>query len=168
AYDHDFVELHNRGPDPIALGGWSIQYASAAGASWSVTALPDVALAGGGYFLVQGASGGAAGAALAGADASGTFNLGGAAGKVALVAGTAPLDGACPPARALLDLVGYGDATCFEGSPAPSPPAAAPIARRDRGCADTGGNGDDFAAGGPGPRTSAAPAVVCDCPGAGG
>ena len=31
-YRNDFVELFNRGAEPVSLAGWSIQYASATGA----------------------------------------------------------------------------------------------------------------------------------------
>ena len=34
---HDFIELFNRTAAPIDLAGWSVQYASAAGATWQVT-----------------------------------------------------------------------------------------------------------------------------------
>ena len=35
----DFVELFNRGGDPVALDGWSVQYASAEGTTWNPVAL---------------------------------------------------------------------------------------------------------------------------------
>lgn len=38
-YTHDFIELYNPGPDRLALAGWSVQYASASGATWLVTPL---------------------------------------------------------------------------------------------------------------------------------
>jgi hypothetical protein len=167
-FAHDFVELHNRGERPVELAGWSIQYASAAGGSWSVTALPAAVIQGGGYFLVQegAGSGGAAGGALPAPDATGTINLGGTSGKVALVAGTAPLSGACPSGDPVIDLVGYGTAGCFEGSAAGSPAAGTSLARLDAGCADSQQNASDLLAGAPAPRSAAAMASVCACGGA--
>ena len=38
-YTNDFVELYNRGTEPVDLSGWSVQYASAAGTTYAVTAL---------------------------------------------------------------------------------------------------------------------------------
>jgi len=35
----DFVELFNRGADPVPLDGWSVQYASAKGTQWTPAAL---------------------------------------------------------------------------------------------------------------------------------
>ena len=40
SYTNDFVELHNSGA-PQSLAGWSVQYASAGGATWQVTPLPS-------------------------------------------------------------------------------------------------------------------------------
>ena len=38
-YKNDFIEIFNRGATAVSVAGWSVQYASATGASWSVTAL---------------------------------------------------------------------------------------------------------------------------------
>jgi hypothetical protein len=84
-YANDYVELFNRGASPVAVDGWTLQYASAASASWQSIALSGTIPAGGRY-LVQLASGGANGAALPAADATGTSNLAVTGGKVALAA----------------------------------------------------------------------------------
>src|SRR5262245_23893878 len=55
-FTNDFIELYNRGAATIDLAGWSVQYASAAGTSWSVTALTG-SLAPGVHYLVQEAAG---------------------------------------------------------------------------------------------------------------
>ena len=39
AYANDYVELFNRVREPVALDGWTLQYASAAGTTWQATAL---------------------------------------------------------------------------------------------------------------------------------
>src|ERR1044072_1852141 len=49
---NDYVELFNRGPDPAALDGWSIQYASAAGTSWSNKVDLSGTMASGGHYLI--------------------------------------------------------------------------------------------------------------------
>jgi hypothetical protein len=38
-YANDFVELFNRGSTAVDVGGWTIQSASASGATWQSTAL---------------------------------------------------------------------------------------------------------------------------------
>jgi len=83
-YANDYVELFNRGAAAVAIDGWTLQYASAASATWQMTALSGSIPAGGRY-LVQLASGGVNGAALPAADATGTSNLAATGGKVAIV-----------------------------------------------------------------------------------
>ena len=84
AYANDYVELFNRGAAAVAVDGWTLQYASAAGTTWQATALSGTIPAGGRY-LVQLASGGVNGAGLPTPDATGTSNLAVTGGKVALV-----------------------------------------------------------------------------------
>ena len=119
-YANDYVELFNRGASPVAVDGWTLQYASAAGTSWQSTALGGTIPAGGSY-LVQLASGGANGTALPSADATGTSNLAVTGGKIALVDGATALScgasaGSCSAASSIEDLVGYGSAADYEGS----------------------------------------------------
>ena len=38
-YKNDFIELYNRGPDPVPVTGWSVQYAAAGGTSAPITSL---------------------------------------------------------------------------------------------------------------------------------
>src|SRR3954466_11337049 len=86
AYANDYVELFNRGASPVAVDGWTLQYASASSTGWQQTALSGTLPAGGRY-LVQLASGGTNGAALPAANATGTMNLAATGGKIALVNG---------------------------------------------------------------------------------
>jgi len=51
-FQNDFIELQNRGSAPVDVTGWSVQYASAAGSSWQVTALTGT-IAPGRFYLVQ-------------------------------------------------------------------------------------------------------------------
>src|SRR6185503_15489889 len=83
-YSNDFVELFNRGSSAVDVSGWSVQYASATGTSWQVTALTG-SIAPGRHYLVQLASGGTVGAGLPTPDATGTSNLAVSGGKVAVV-----------------------------------------------------------------------------------
>src|SRR3954454_22552407 len=70
-YSNDYVELFNRGTTTVDVGGWSLQYASAASSSWSATTLTGT-IPPGGHYLVGLASGGTVGAALPAPDATGT------------------------------------------------------------------------------------------------
>ena len=66
-YRRDFVELFNAGPSAVDITGWTMQYASATGATWSATPLTGT-VSPGQYFLIQlaGAGGGSQGPAGAG------------------------------------------------------------------------------------------------------
>lgn len=158
-FANDYIELRNIGAAPVSLAGWSIQYASASGSSWSVTALPAFTLGPRQFFLVQEASGGANGAALPAPDATGTIALAATAGKVAVVSSTAALAGTCPAGA--VDLVGYGTATCFEGTAAaPAPSNTLSDQRATRGLTDTDDNAADFSTAAPDPQNSTSPTAV--------
>jgi hypothetical protein len=165
-YANDYVELFNRGASPVALDGWTLQYASASSTSWQSTALSGTVAAGGRY-LVQLASGGANGAALPAADATGTSNLAASGGKVAVVDDATALAcgasaGSCSTASDLEDLVGYGIATDYKGSgAAPASTATKALTRADGGCTDTDDNAADFATATPDPQNSSAAASTC-------
>jgi Lamin Tail Domain len=169
AYANDYVELFNRGATAVAVDGWTLQYASAAGTTWQSTALGGTIPAGGRY-LVQLASGGTNGAPLPAPDATGTSNLAVTGGKVAVVDDATPLScgsspGSCSAFSSVEDLVGYGVASDYEGSSAaPTPSATTALARSGGGCADADDNATDFATAPPDPRTSSAPAGVCSPP----
>ncbi len=164
--NRDFIELHNRGSAPVNLTGWSVQYASAASASWSKTLLTGT-IAAGGYFLVHEA-GGAVGANLPTSDVmTGTIAMAAGAGKIALVNDATTLAVACPTGAAIVDLVGYGGtASCFEGTaPTAAPSATLAVVRGGAGCTDQNQNSADFTAVAPAPRNSASLAQVCTCGG---
>lgn len=166
AYANDYVELFNRGSGGVAVDGWTLQYASAASASWQQTALSGTIPAGGRY-LVQLASGGTNGAALPAADASGTSNLAVTGGKIAVVSGVTALScgasaGSCSSASGIEDLVGYGSAADYEGTgAAPAGSATNALARGGAGCTDTDDNAADFATAAPNPLSSSAAASPC-------
>ncbi|HZU20636.1 MAG TPA: lamin tail domain-containing protein [Gaiellaceae bacterium] len=172
-YANDYVQLFNRGTTSVNLSGWTLQYASAASASWSATALSGT-IAPGQSYLVQLASGGTTGSPLPTPDAVGTTNLAATGGKVAVVDDTATLScgasaGSCSGVSTLADLVGYGTASDYEGSAAaPAPGATTAILRSGGGCGDTDANGTDFATGAPAPQTTSSPAAPCSGGGGGG
>ncbi|WP_332847847.1 ExeM/NucH family extracellular endonuclease [Massilia sp. S19_KUP03_FR1] len=155
-YARDFIELFNRSNAPVNLNNMSVQYQSAGGDVWSATALGNVTLQPGQYFLVAESN------ATAGeGDVVGTVLMGAAAGKVALVNQKTKLpDG--NGGAAVLDLVGYGSATRYEGAgPTPAPSGTKSVSRLDGGCTDTDQNGLDFVAGPIAPRRTTSPLNVC-------
>jgi hypothetical protein len=116
----DVVELYNPTGAPVSLSGWSLQYATATGATWTVLPLSGTVPAYG-YFLVQ-------------IEPNSMFNLGqpldgvsqpvadlivgsssnpiGGQGKMALRTSTAVLSGTCPVsggAAGLSDFVGWSN-----------------------------------------------------------
>ena len=52
-FRNDFIEILNRSTAPVSLNSWSVQYSFAGSASWLTTALPNVTLAPGQYYLIQ-------------------------------------------------------------------------------------------------------------------
>ena len=162
-YSNDFVELHNPGATPVSLAGWAIQYASTIGTSWTVGALPSAVIPAGGYYLIQGGSGGATGSPLPAPDASVMVVLAAGAGKIALTSSTTVLSGSCPLASTV-DFVGYGPGTdCSEGgTPAPAPSATLSV-KRLLACGDTNQNSVDFAAGAVAPRNGSTQPQICEC-----
>jgi hypothetical protein len=165
SFTNDYVELFNRGSSTVDLSGWTIQYATAGGTSWTPTALAGTVLPGGRH-LVQLASGGSSGSALPAPDSTGTTNLSTTGGKVALVHDTTPLTcgasaGSCSALAAVHDLVGYGTATDYEGAAAPALSNATAAIRADGGCTDTDANASDFTAIAAVPRNSSAATTPC-------
>lgn len=160
-YRNDFIELFNRGATPVGLNGWSVQYATATGAAWSVTPLPNVMLQAGQYLLVQQAAGNNGSASLPAPDASDNLALAATAGKVLLARTMAPVRNGSD--ASVMDLVGFGaTASAFEGAgPAAAPSNTAAIVRAGNGCTDTDNNASDFAIAKAAPRNGSTPFNVC-------
>lgn len=156
---NDFIELRNNGPTAVDLTGWSVQYTSSAGTTWSGRTNLTGTIPAGGFYLVQQAQGAGGTVDLPAPDAVGTIAMSGTAGKVALSRSATALTGACPTADAnVVDFVGFGSAAnCFEGS-APTGTLSNTTAalRGGDGSIDTNNNGADFAVGAPNPRNSGA------------
>ncbi|WP_155351766.1 ExeM/NucH family extracellular endonuclease [Acrocarpospora pleiomorpha] len=168
---NDYVEVFNRSGAPVSLAGWSVQYTSATGTGnfgSNKTNLTGT-VAPGQYHLVQLQAGTTPSGSLPTPDDTGTINMSGTAGKVALVHSTDGLacNGStvvCTPEQLALvaDLVGFGTANFFEGSAAaPTLSNTTAAFRKSAGCADTDDNAADFEAGAPAPRNSATTAAPC-------
>jgi DNA/RNA endonuclease G (NUC1) len=159
-FTNDYVELYNPTGVSFNLAGWSLQYASAAGTSWTNKQPIGGTIAPGEYFLIGLASGGANGAPLpVSPNISGDINMSATTGKVALVSNSVNLSGSCPNGvdGDIVDFVGYGTtASCFEGSGrAPAPSATTAIFRKMNGALDSNQNNSDFQTGAPNPRRTA-------------
>ncbi|MGW4645429.1 lamin tail domain-containing protein [Kitasatospora sp. NPDC004289] len=155
-YTHDFIELYNRGSATVSLAGWTVQYASSTGSSWSTTALSGT-IAPGRYHLVREAAGSGAGAALPTPDSTGTIAMSATTGKVALVTNATALtcSTGCATKPGVRDFVGYGSgASSAEGSPTGTLSNTTAAVRSGGGATDTDANSADFAVTSPNPRNS--------------
>jgi uncharacterized protein len=157
-FRNDFIEIFNADGAIVNLSGWSVQYASAAGTTWQVTAL-NGSLAPGQYFLIQESQGAGGTTNLPTPNAIGNIAMSATAGKVALVSSTVALSGSCPVGGAIIDFVGYGTGTggasCFEGTAAASTLTnTTAVFRRNNGLQDTDSNTVDFITGAPNPRNT--------------
>jgi len=161
-FKNDFVELFNPSNTAIPLAGISVQYASTTGTTWQAVAMPMAAsIPPGGSFLVQLAAGTGTAPALPTPDVTGTINMSATTGKVALVAGTTALTGACPTTD-VIDFLGFGTANCFEGAAtAPAGTNTTSLTRAMGGCTDSDDNAADFTAIAPVPRNSASTPAPC-------
>jgi len=164
-YKNDFIELYNPTSSTVSLNGWSVQYTSATGTSWTAQTNLSGSIAPGHYYLIQEAVGTGGTTNLPTPDVIGTIAMGASAFKVALVSNTTPLTGGCPTGGAIVDFVGAGaTASCFEGSSfAPAPSNTNAIFRANNGCTETNQNSTDFSSGLAAPRNSASPFWSCTC-----
>jgi predicted extracellular nuclease len=156
---NDFIEIFNNGSAAVDIGGWSVQYASAGGASWQLTPIPlGTALQPGRYLLVRQAEGNGGTVDVAG-DLSGTIAMSGSNGKVALASNASALSGTAPSGGALVDIMSFGSATPTEGSPTPALSNTTAALRNAAGCTDTGNNASDFTVAAAAPRNSSTAAA---------
>ncbi len=154
-YKNDFIELYNLGSTAVNITGWTVQYASSTGSSWSKTALTGT-IQPGHYYLIQEAVGAGGTTFLPTPDATGTLSMSATAGKVALVSNSTTLLVSCP--TGLIDFVGFGGANCFEGSgPTAVLSNTTAALRNGNGAVDTDNNASDFSVGAPNPRNSLFP-----------
>ena len=153
---NDFIELANAGSGAAALDGWSVQYISAspgATTTWQVTPLTG-SLSGGGLYLIGEAAGTGGTTALPPTQASGSINMSGTSGTVALVDNSTALTcktaADCVADSDIVDLVGYGTAVIHEGS-ADAPGLSNTTSAQRITTTDTDQNGTDFTAAAPTP-----------------
>ena len=153
---NDFIELANAGSGAAALDGWSVQYISAspgATTTWQVTPLTG-SLSGGGLYLIGEAAGTGGTTGLPPTQASGSINMSGTSGTVALVDNSTPLTcktaADCAADSDIVDLVGYGTAVIHEGS-ADAPGLSNTTSAQRITATDTDQNGTDFTAAAPTP-----------------
>jgi DNA/RNA endonuclease G (NUC1) len=138
----EFIEIHNSGPDPIDLSGYSLVYRSASGTNdvlfmnWaSGTIVPS-----GGYYLV--ASNSYDGATVPNV----IYNNTTCQCAMALAGGGLAIRQGAPNTGAVIDSVGWGTATnAFVETTVTSAPAVNNSqSRLDGGCHDTDSNINDF------------------------
>lgn len=162
SFKNDYIELFNRSASPVSLNGWSVQYASAAGITWNVTALSNVTLQPGQYYLVAESFNANGVNTLPTPDVTGTIAMSATAGKIALANNTTALTGSCPSGSSIIDFVGYGTtANCSETAVAPAPSTTTADIRLGSGCTDNNNNSSDFATGPPNPRNTTTTFNVC-------
>src|SRR5262249_8770792 len=144
-FNEDYVELFNPTNSSVTITGWSLQYASASGTSWTNKQPLGGTIAPGEYYLV-GLATGANGAAIPTPNISGGINMSATTGKIALVKNSDTLSGGCPLADPdVVDFVGYGGASCHEGSAnAPAPSNTTAIFRKNVGQTDSNQNEHEF------------------------
>ena len=160
SYTNDFVELFNASSSPVNIGGWVLTYASATGSFGGSTQLipAGTVIQPYRYYLIQLASGGAVGSALPTADLTGSINLSGTVGNIALITSAQTgSSNACSTLDAILvDKIGFGStANCAETTASAAPSNTTAVFRKGSGVVDTDNNSADCFAAAPSPRNSA-------------
>jgi uncharacterized protein (TIGR02145 family) len=153
SYKNDFIELYNDGNKAESLYGWSVQYAEAGSSNWESTPLSGSLQPG--QFLLISQAAAATGSNLPAADFQGGIDLNTTGGTILLVKTQDLQTGACPTGEQIIDKVGYGNATCFEGS-GPTI-ATSTIRRQHSGGLDTDNNQNDLKTGPVYPRNRSFP-----------
>lgn len=142
-YKNDFIVLFNGTSSTIDLNGYSIQYTSATGTSWSNITQLSGSIASGAFYVIQEAAGSGGTLDLPQVDTTGAINLSGTKGKVALVNSSIALSGANPSSDpSVIDFVGFGTANGFETAASIAPSNTSSIRRND--FIDTNDNSTDF------------------------
>src|SRR5665647_742494 len=150
-WKNDFVELYNRSDADVDVSGWAVQYYSAAGTTATNTTNLTGAVAPHHAYLVQMSAGSGGTLSLPTPDVIGT---------AAMAAGSGRIDLRLADTTTVVDRVGYGTATTFEGSPAPGL-SNTTSATRNSPCVDTDNNAADFRATDPTPENSAVDMPGC-------
>ncbi len=122
----EFVELYNPTDAPITVDAWTVEYASAAGTTWTKRATLSGSVPAYGFYLV-------ATSGYMASDAVMTSGLANSSGHVR-VKNTSNM---------VIDLVGWGSAAHAEGSPASAPVVGGSIERLPGRLNQLAGNGED-------------------------
>lgn len=141
SYKNDFIELYNPTDYSVSLSGWSVQYASATGSFSNITNLSG-SIGSHKYFLIQEASGGYGTVSLPTPDITGTINLSGSSGKVALAKVTTSVSG--PTDSNVVDFVGFGSANASETSPVGTLSNTTSAERKDNSGGTAAGQGNGW------------------------
>lgn len=159
-FTNKFVELYNPTNAAISLDGWSVQYRSATGTGAANGIAPLAGqIAAKGYYLVELGSNGASGAALPTPDVSAPGVNPAATNGVVFLANqssavTLP-QGSIAGAAGVVDALGYGSATSFEGATAAALGGAKDQRSTERtNGVDTDNNQADFTRATPSPQNS--------------
>jgi predicted extracellular nuclease len=158
-YKSDFVELKNNGASTVSVAGWSIQYASASGSTWSNRTALTGSIAPGATYLIQ-LSTGSTGAALPTPQVTGTTNVSATNGKVALVTNNTNLacGSNCDTAAGVKDFLGHGTANDYETAAAQAGSTTTSLTRNG---ADTDNNSTNFTAVAPTPGATGGGGASC-------
>ncbi|HEX3083614.1 MAG TPA: lamin tail domain-containing protein, partial [Pyrinomonadaceae bacterium] len=169
-YQNDFIELYNRGNTAVDINGWTLNITTFEGfsgtnffarfvSSGSIPILPGM------HMLFTFPTGGANGQPLNGDFPFPFASLGSTSGQIVLLAKDKTLPPGCPASPdltgAVVDYVGYGTASCFEGAVTLAPPATKSLTRINGGCTDTNNNLADFSFADPNPRGLTSPGTLC-------
>ena len=159
SYKADFVELYNPTDDPISINGWSLQYRAAGYTTGnpSVLSLPNKVVPAHDNYLVSVSTVGSVGADLPTPDfASTALSMGGASGQVILSNGTANITatGNLAGVGGVVDAVGYGTATSFEGAATGTALTSVQSVNRSNTGTDTDNNTPDFTIAAPTPTAA--------------
>lgn len=137
---NDFIELYNPTAAAIDVTGWKLEYFSASGGSGGTCTLTGTVQPTA-YFLTQQGAGTGGGAALPTPEVTCGLAMSASSGAVQLT----------DAAGAVVDLVGYGTASRFEGAATPALTNSTSAFRTVPG-EDTDNNAADFRTGDPSPR----------------
>ena len=163
-YNADYVEIYNNGNVAVNIGGWALEYGSAAG-TWGSSALNQFVFPVGTiiqacqYMLIQQSSGTVGPPLPVPPDFTGTLTMSATAGKVALfntlnnnLGCGAELPGT------LIDKISYGTGNCPEVTNVATLSNTTGAVRNSAGVTDTDNNLNDFTvANNPVPRNTASP-----------
>ena len=158
-FRNDYVELSNAGSTTVDLAGWTVQYATAAGATWQATALAGRSPRAAPIWSSSHRTPTSAPLSDAGRVRNEQSRRSEREDCARSQHGRAQCGTSAGSCSGLVeDFVGYGDASDFEGSGSAAALSNTTAALRgDGGCTDTNDNAADFTAATPAPRNSVLP-----------